>query len=86
MTILTILFSVMIDRINTEKLEECCICLEEYTEFIKMQQCIHFLCARCFTKVYIGDPEEVEEERGEGKDPQNKCPLCRRDAIQHWNK
>jgi hypothetical protein len=42
-------------------LRECMICLEETVDFIEFS-CKHEVCAQCFPKILVANPE---------------CPLCR---------
>lgn len=45
-----VVFGGILQNKHIENKEECCICLEEFNNFIKLEQCTHYLCTNCFRK------------------------------------
>jgi hypothetical protein len=77
-----VIFAGPVQRIECEQHEECCICAEDVNVFFQFQQCTHKVCATCFRRFHFHD----HDEEGSEASLDSRCPLCRRDAIRHWQR
>jgi hypothetical protein len=67
-----ITFAGNLEFIATAVPEDCAVCLEDHTVFVKHKQCSHVLCTNCYHQLYLNKRNDEDK-----KDTRTKCPLCR---------
>lgn len=73
----------------TSSEEDCCVCLQsspDITHFVRFQQCTHEVCVRCFQRISFYSEEEDSLLTKSEYDQKKRCPMCRRQKLNHWCK
>ena len=81
-----------------ERADECDICLDSHSTFVKRVECSHFCCLSCFHRIWDSTDDQLDAEDEDDNDLTTvedsstnqellkRCHLCRQAERPAWNR